>query len=73
MRGQANHLVGRSGAYGANAAPMLGGEGMARVDDSRLVERCLAQGGFPRAMKTKSGVTLWLRHGGGLWRAGRPA
>ncbi|WP_447941220.1 hypothetical protein [Brevundimonas mediterranea] len=36
--------------------------------DGRLVAACVAQGGFPRAVQIKPGVTVWADHADRPWR-----
>ena len=50
--------------YGHGVArPLELGEG-----DRRLVQACLSQGGFPRAVALPSGVTAWASHDDKPWR-----
>lgn len=50
--------------YGHGVArPLELGEG-----DRRLVQACLSQGGFPRAVSLPSGVTVWASHDDKPWR-----
>ena len=50
--------------YGPHTAPPLDlGDG-----DRKLVAACVAQGGFPRAVLVKPGVTVWADHADTPWR-----
>lgn len=50
--------------YGANDTKPLD----LGAADGQLVEACVAQGGFPRAVEIKPGVTVWADHADRPWR-----
>lgn len=64
-----NHAVNHA-KLNASGIPHLGDAGIALRDDAVLVRACLAQGGFPRAVKTSHG-TVWAGPEGGLWKGVR--